>query len=208
MNWGFVDALRVRLADRSSVIPAIERFAPSHTRALRFQPPPLGARQASVIALLYPRNDQWHLPLLVRTNHLKYHGGQVALPGGAHEPHETLWDTALRELHEELGIPPTSVQLLGSLTPFFVPVSAFQVHPWVGFTSGTPAFQPSPAEVEQLLETPAAPILNLSTLRNERREIRGQSSEVPYFSIGPHKVWGATCIVLGELATLCSELEP
>jgi 8-oxo-dGTP pyrophosphatase MutT (NUDIX family) len=153
--------------------------------------------------LLYPRDNEWHLPLVVRTNHSTHHAGQVALPGGAHDLDESLAVTALRELHEEIGVPPTSVELLGRLSSFYVPVSGFQVHPWLGWTPTTPSFHPNPAEVQELLETPVRPILNLSTLACESREIRGQKSEVPYFNVGEHKVWGATCIVLGELAALC-----
>jgi 8-oxo-dGTP pyrophosphatase MutT (NUDIX family) len=159
------------------------------------------------MVLLYPKLDQWHVPLVVRPDHLRHHGGQIALPGGAREPGESLEKTALRELEEELGVDPQSVELLGPLTPIYVPVSAFQVHPWVGCLRTTPAYQPNPAEVNELLETPVAPILNLSTFNCEQREIRGVSSEVPYFEVHSHKAWGATCIVLGELAIACSGLK-
>jgi 8-oxo-dGTP pyrophosphatase MutT (NUDIX family) len=200
MNHDFVYSLRARLAERPTGAAALERFAPSHTRDLRFQPPPTDARNACVLVLLYPRGGELYLPLVVRPGRLRHHGGQVALPGGAHEPGESLSDTALRELEEELGVPKAGVELMGRLSPFFVPVSGFQVHPWVGWTPDTPSFRTDPAEVEELLETPAVPILDLSTFGREWREIRGEQSEVPYFAVGQHKVWGATCIVLGELA--------
>jgi 8-oxo-dGTP pyrophosphatase MutT (NUDIX family) len=208
MNLDFVDALRVRLAEWRPDLDAVKQFAPSHTRTHRFQPAPADAREACVTVLLYPRDNEWHLPLVVRTNHSKHHRGQVALPGGARDPGENLAETALRELEEELGVSPQHVQLLGRLSSFYVPVSGFQVHPWLGWTATTPAFRPNPTEVEELLEMPAAPILNLSTLGCDSRDVRGQSSEVPYFSVGKYKVWGATCIVLGELATLCYDLNP
>jgi 8-oxo-dGTP pyrophosphatase MutT (NUDIX family) len=207
MPRDFIASLRTQLNQRQNIPDLLHRFAPSHSLAQRFQTPPAHAREASVIVALYRRDNTWHLPLVVRPTHMKHHSGQVALPGGAREPDETLAHTALRELDEELGIPATSIQLLGPLSPFYVPASGFQVHPWVGWIAEEPAFRPNPSEVQELLEIPAGPILNLSTLGSETREINDIVSEVPYFALGAHKAWGATCIVLGELAMVCKGLD-
>ena len=207
MSFALIDALRIRLAGRQPDRSVLERFAPSHARRQRFDAVPSDARLASVMVLLYRDRDEWKFPLLLRPIHLKHHQGQVALPGGACDPGESLQETALRELHEELGVTATEVEVLGSLTPFFVPASRFLVHPWVGWTPQPPNFQPNPNEVEELLEVRLSPILDLSALATEHRELAGQQVEVPYFTVGPHKVWGATCIVLGELAVICDGLE-
>jgi 8-oxo-dGTP pyrophosphatase MutT (NUDIX family) len=206
MNANLPAELRSRLAARQPEPDVLERFAPSHTRGLRFEPPPIDARPASVIVLLYPRDGAWCFPLVVRPNHLRHHQGQVALPGGAQEPGEPLVATALRELGEELGIVTDHVDVLGPLTPFFVPASRFQVHPWIGWLAAPPPIQANPHEVETVLELQLGTLLGTSALATEERELSGQRVEVPYFAAGPHKVWGATCIVLGELATVCDDL--
>ena len=198
-------SVRSRLADRQPNRSMLERFAPSHARQQRFDAAPADARIASVIVLLYPDRDEWMFPLALRPSHMKHHQGQVALPGGACDPGESLEETARRELHEELGVT-EGVELLGPLTPFFVPASRFVVHPWVGWSRQRPLFQPNVNEVEELLEARLQPILNFSNLAVEWRELAGQRVEVPYFAVGQHKVWGATCIVLGELATICAGL--
>lgn len=206
MSSALIDSIRSRLAARQPDPSVLDRFAPSHTRRQRFDVPPSDARIASVIVLLYPDRGEWRFPLVLRSTHLKHHQGQVALPGGACDLGESLQETALRELNEEIGVAATNVEVLGALTSFFVPASRFVVHPWVGWTSQPPTFQPNPNEVQELLEARLTPILDLSALATEHREFAGQQVEVPYFTIGPHKVWGATCIVLGELATVCEEL--
>jgi 8-oxo-dGTP pyrophosphatase MutT (NUDIX family) len=205
MNSSLPDELRARLSRWRADRTVIERFAPSHTRAQRFDVPPADARPAAVLSLLYPHDEQWHLPLIVRPSDAKHHQGQVALPGGACDAGESPDQTALRELEEELGLPAAQVELLGALTPFFVPASRFFVYPWVGWTSQA-AFRPNPSEVADLIACPFQPITDLSALCIETRRLGGQDVEVPYFAVGPHKAWGATCIVLGELAAVCGGL--
>ena len=207
MSFAVIDSLRSRLAERPPNPPVLERFAPSHTHRQRFEAAPSDARLASVMVLLYRERDEWKFPLALRPNHLKHHQGQVALPGGARDAGEHLKETALRELHEEFGVAATDVDVLGALSPFFVPASRFIVHPWVGWTRRRPIFQPNANEVQELIEVRLAPILDLSAFSTEQRELAGQQVEVPYFAVGTHKVWGATCIVLGELATVCAGLK-
>ena len=203
MNPALPSELKTRLEARQVDRSVLLRFAPSHTRRQRLDAPPADARPASVFVLLYQRDSAWHLPLVVRPTHLKHHQGQIALPGGAQEPGERLDDTALRELGEELGIATSGVQVLGALTPFFVPASRFLVHPWVGWLAAAPDIRANPNEVESVLETPLASLARPDALATEQRELAGERAEVPFFSVGPHKVWGATCIVLGELVTVC-----
>src|SRR5262245_19013618 len=154
MNQKFIDELRIRLLRPTADAAAIrDRFAPSHARRFPLSAPD-GTRKAAVIVLLYPRDAQWDIPLLVRTSDLKHHRRQIALPGGAEEPGESPAETALRELEEELGVARSSVEVLGQLSKVYVPISGFEVHPCVGWTQHTPSFRPNRAEVAELLETP------------------------------------------------------
>ena len=136
--------------------------------------------------------------LTLRRHDLNAHAGQVSLPGGRLEPGEKPPEAALREAHEEVGIHPSRVTLLGSLAPLYIPPSDFRVHPFVGWHEQPAVFTPQPDEVAELLEVPLLSLLDASTRREEIWNRRGLELQVPYFSIGRHKVWGATAMILSE----------
>src|SRR5690606_9786945 len=93
------------------------RFEPLLSYGRHFGPPRYDARPAAVIALLFPAEGDWHLPLVLRPARLAAHGGQIGLPGGVVEPGESAQQAALRELEEELGVPPGAVHTIGELSP-------------------------------------------------------------------------------------------
>jgi 8-oxo-dGTP pyrophosphatase MutT (NUDIX family) len=160
-------------------------------------------RDAGVLLLLYPQGQGLSLALTRRCDHLAAHAGQISLPGGLREPEDaSLAASALREAHEELGIDPRGLELLGPLSPVEIPVSAFRIHPWVAYAPARPAFRPDPAEVAELLEVPVDLLLDPATRAVEVRLIRGYEADVPYFLVYGHKVWGATAVVLGEFVAL------
>jgi len=163
-------------------------------------------RDAGVLLLLYPQGHALYLPLTRRCDNLAAHAGQVSFPGGLREPEDaSLAATALREAHEELGLDTEGLELLGQLTPVEIPVSGFRIHPWVAYSPARPAFQPDPCEVAQLLEVPVDLLLDPATRATEVRTIRGYETEVPYFLVYGHKVWGATAAVLGEFVQLLKQ---
>jgi 8-oxo-dGTP pyrophosphatase MutT (NUDIX family) len=152
------------------------------------------------LLLLYPHNDTLYLPLTVRTAALRNHSGEVSLPGGRYDETDgELSQTALREAWEELGIPPADVTLWTPLTPVWIPVSNFQITPYVGWSDQRPDFASAPAEVAELIEVPLELLRQPTTIRSEIRELRGNPMYIPYFAVGEHKVWGATALVLAEV---------
>ena len=158
------------------------------------------ARQSGVLVLLYPRQDELYLPLIVRPTYDGAHSGQVAFPGGGCEEGDAdLTATALRETEEELGVAPQEVQVLGELTQLYIRPSNYQVHPTVGRHSYRPAFQPNAREVAQLLEVPLKSLLDPSHLRRERWELHDRSALVPFYAIQGQTIWGATAMILSEL---------
>src|SRR5687767_14552875 len=122
--------LRERLAGTLPGIEAQRRFAP-YTVGPGWQAPP-DARIAAALLMLYPHDGGVAVPLTVRASGLTRHAGQISLPGGATDPGETLAQAALREASEEIGVDPSSVRVLGELTPVHVLVSGFTLHPVVG----------------------------------------------------------------------------
>ena len=175
-----------------------------------FSPPPgVEPRQAGVLLLLYPIHGVLYLALTVRTTDLNHHSGQVSLPGGGWEEGDaSLQETALREAREEIGIVTDGLELLGSLTPLYVPPSNNIVHPFVAYTPQRPTFHPDPKEVAELLEVPLRLLMDPATRREEGWTWRGAPLHVPFYAVGKHKVWGATAIVLAEFLALLKPTNP
>jgi 8-oxo-dGTP pyrophosphatase MutT (NUDIX family) len=159
-------------------------------------------RDAAVLILIYPISPTLHLVLTRRTETVQNHKGQISLPGGAHEGAESLQQTALREAHEELAVDPAGLEILGSLTPLYVGVSDYLITPVVALTAHRPDFHPDPVEVVEAIDMPLALLLDPGARREEDWQIRGFTVHVPFFAVGPHKVWGATAMILAELAAL------
>ena len=133
-----------------------------------------------------------------RTETLRGHRGQISLPGGQRDAGDaTLVDTALRETCEELGICAGTIEVLGSLSPIYIPPSDFEVFPTV-------------AALER--DLPSGPILPkwprfspcssqpcwIRVIKEEQRDFHGTAIHVPYYALA-HKVWGATAIILSEM---------
>lgn len=157
-------------------------------------------REGGVLILLYPRDGELTLVLTRRSEALPNHRGQISFPGGARDAEDADFvQTALREGYEELAIPKEGTEVLGLLTPLYIPPSDYRIYPVVAFRSSRPAFVPSPYEVADVLEVPVAWLLSDDSLRVEAWELRGMEVEVPFFEFHGHKVWGATAMVLAEL---------
>lgn len=163
-------------------------------------------REASVLTLLFAEQEHPYLLLVMRPSHLKEHGGQIGFPGGRREPGETLQETALREAYEELGVSPEQIELLGALTPLYIPVSNFCVHPFVAYIAPLPTLHPCPEEVEAVLRIPLSALLEPTSRRQERWTIGGRNVLVPFFEVGPYRIWGATAMILAELLALLTDV--
>jgi len=167
--------------------------------------PPEKLRPAAALLLVYPHEGEWHLPLTVRGSGLRHHTGQVSLPGGRIDPGESVEAAALREAHEEVGVVPADVDILGRLTPLPIFVSDYLLHPVVGCAAARPDFNLAPHEVERLIELPLSRLQRPGVvLWEERRRARPPHDmmDVPYFDLHGVQVWGATAMVLAELLDL------
>ena len=207
MNERLAEQLTERLS-RALPGPMIDsRFEARPPSALRGDARPPDARAAAVLVLLYPHAGRWHLPLTLRPRHLADHGGQVCLPGGTIEPGESSRQAALREFGEELGGSGTDIELLGRLSSVYVEASSFLIEPWVAVAADRPDLVPNPAEVEALFEVPLADLLDEANFGSHQRQHMDRSCTAPHFLVQSHRVWGATCMILGELVTLLEGLE-
>lgn len=163
-------------------------------------------RQGAVLVLFYPGITEEPTILLTRrSDKLSHHKGQISFPGGARELDDaSLWQTALREAHEETGVPPHGMRLLTALTPFYIAPSHFEIHPFVGMMRARPAFTINLDEVAFLIELPLRVLLDPSAKREETWVWRGRHIQVPFYAYEGHTIWGATAMILSELEAMLS----
>ena len=153
-------------------------------------------KQSSVLLLLFEENEHFKVLLIKRPPHMKHHAGQIALPGGRVETNETAQETALRETYEEIGIKAEFIEILGTLSDFYVEVSRFQITPFVGWLSSKPVFRINPDEVEKII---FFPIEKLKPPYDEQQldTITGKL-DVPCIRFENEIIWGATAMILSE----------
>ncbi len=171
---------------------------------------PPNARTAGVLMLFYPKNQEWHLAFIRRKAHEKDpHSAQISFPGGKYEREDgTVMQTALREAMEETGIAPDQVEMLGPLTSLYIPVSNFEVHPFVGFSTTRPEFVPQEEEVDDIIEVPVSFLLDPDCVQTTDLKVRDYLlRNVHCFKYEDHIIWGATAMMLNELVTVARSSE-
>ncbi|MBB4080904.1 8-oxo-dGTP pyrophosphatase MutT (NUDIX family) [Lewinella aquimaris] len=177
-----------------------------HALRQEYSQAPDTARSASVLALIYPVRDEMKLLFIQRTSPPgDRHGGQISFPGGAADASDVSpAATALREAHEEVGIDPDAVELIGELTPLYIPISNYLVNPFVGYLPHRPTLVPQASEVERILELPLAGFFaNDAVAFHDKRLFNGMIlKEVPHWVVAGEAVWGATAMIVGELVEL------
>jgi 8-oxo-dGTP pyrophosphatase MutT (NUDIX family) len=165
-------------------------------------------RPAAVAIHLYPQHSAWHFILIERSTYNGQHSGQMAFPGGKPDPTDPhLEYTARRESLEEIGIPINQGQHIGTLSNVWIPVSGFEVSPYVFLHDEAPLLQPDPREVQHIEEVALKDLLNDSSLTLKDIEIPGgQILEAhPCFLLNNKIVWGATALMLNEVRMLLGE---
>jgi 8-oxo-dGTP pyrophosphatase MutT (NUDIX family) len=200
-----VDDIRAALRNPLPGIAAQIKLAPLYRVESLRSTPPADARPAGVLLLLYPHHGEWHFPLMKRVEDGLTHSGQISLPGGSQEVGETLRETALREACEEIGAACAEVDVIGQLSTIYIPPSNFLVTPTIGYVDRRPDFRCDPREVAELIEVPLTTLFDPMVVKREPWSLRGMTVEVPFYQIGPHKVWGATAMILSEFSMILAE---
>ena len=170
---------------------------------------PVGARQAAVLLALFPKDGEWHIVFIERNaSDRDHHGGQISFPGGKAEPTDgSMLATALREAEEEVGIGAGQVNVLGGLTELYIPVSNFQVHPFLGYLEAAPSYQLQLEEVNAVIEAPLSHFRQPGVRQVTDIRINAQITlkNVPYFDLHGRVLWGATAMMLNELLEILGD---
>ena len=161
---------------------------------------------SAVLILLYPSGGDHKVLLHRRSQRVVHHKGDIAFPGGVQEDGESLLETALRETHEEVGVDPADVEVLGRLDD--TPTSAnYLITPYVGTIPSPYEFRPNSEEVDALLEAPVSGLLEPSNRREDARLVDGELKRIPCFAHDGHLVVGATAMILADLVELMERSE-
>ena len=200
----FADKLRLEI---SKGLPGTEvQWAlASSDRMIRGFPrdPRPDTTEAAVMILLYPKNDLIHTALIQRPAYDGVHGGQISFPGGKKEPADhDLKETAVREASEEIGVNPSEINLINSLTPLYIPVSNIIVTPVVGWLEKQPVFTRQEEEVVFIIEADIRTLIDSSIIKIKPFKIRGEMIDIKYFDYKENVIWGATAMILHELLTI------
>lgn len=179
----------------------------------RVRPMPLAvpenARPSAVLCLLYPVESVLNMLLIKRIEDGKAHSGQISFPGGKQDPADAdIRATALREANEEVGIMSGEVDIIGALTPLYIPVSNFQVYPFVAFTAYKPQFNLSKSEVAGIVETSIDTLLHpdsKTVVNVTSPALPDISMKVRAYKLEENIVWGATAMIISELETILEE---
>lgn len=153
-------------------------------------------RPAGVLAPLIETDGGLSLLLTKRSAALKHHPGQISFPGGKQDEGDAdVIAAALREAHEEIGLHPDNVEVLGTLPPHET-VTSFHVTPVIGFVTSPFTIVPEPGEVEEVFAVPLDHVLDPANYLVEARQWRGQMRHYFVVPYGPYYIWGATARML------------
>jgi 8-oxo-dGTP pyrophosphatase MutT (NUDIX family) len=167
------------------------------------------AQAAVLVGLVVHADDDVRVLLTQRPMHLRDHAGQVSFPGGRCEPEDAdAAATALREAHEEVGLDPARVQVLGSL-PTYTTVTRFEVTPVLGLIDAPPTYRIDPTEVAAAFEVPLLYLMDPARHRRHRYDWDGRQHHflsMPWRDPQPPHIerfiWGATAAMLRNLYRL------
>jgi 8-oxo-dGTP pyrophosphatase MutT (NUDIX family) len=161
-----------------------------------------GFQRAAVLIPMFEHENQWHILLTLRSDSLEAHRGQVAFPGGGYEkPDNNLCDTALREMHEEIGVKPEDVLVFGHLGDMPV-VTGYLVRPFVGQIPWPHPFDLASEEVQSIFSIPIAWLADPKNRHHQFRSYAGREFPVVFFEqYDGYQLWGASAEMTLALLT-------
>ena len=162
-----------------------------------------GRRLAAVLMPLYRHNGDVGMLFTKRSDMVYHHRGQIAFPGGGHEPQDaSLQQTALRESAEEIGLQPDDVRVLGQLDDLLTSNSNYLVRPFVGVIPYPYPFMLDPRETASIIEVPLTFLREHNPRVEEVRDYQGRMVQSFFFDYDGHTIWGATAKIVKQFLAL------
>lgn len=174
----------------------------------------LNSKKAAVIAALYEDDNKVRLILILRNTYNGVHSNQIGFPGGSVEDYDkTLFDTAIRETYEEIGVRVQKNELIRELHEIYIPPSNFNVYPFLVILNHPPSFVKDDKEVKEVITIDLESLLNCKITQTQipipakLNELSIQNDvEVPAFKLAGYNVWGATAMMLSEIRDLINDV--
>jgi len=169
----------------------------------------MNPKKAGVLALFYPNERKsTNLLLTLRKTYQGVHSNQIGFPGGRSEEEDLdIMQTALRETHEEVGVPPQQVSVIKSLSEIYIPPSNFEVQPFIGLYKDPKPFVLQESEVEALVEVSLSDFMDDAKVFTQKLSTSyAKNIDVPAFKLNGYTVWGATAMMLSEIKELLRQV--
>jgi 8-oxo-dGTP pyrophosphatase MutT (NUDIX family) len=164
---------------------------------------------SAVAVHFFEKDNEIHFILIERAEYNGHHSKQIAFPGGKMDfSDNSLEETARRESIEEIAISMNFAELIGQITPVYIPISNFEVYPFLYWHKRAPSFDLSSKEVNDILLVKCSDLLDDENLSEVDIEISNVSKlkRVPCFRLENKIVWGATALILSEIKELLRRL--
>ena len=170
------------------------------------QPSPMGYKHQAAVLILLSDDAAPSILFTRRAQHLRRHPGEVCFPGGMWEPQDgNLLATALRETHEEIGLPASEIRLLGRMNQTFTR-AATAVTPFVGVYSARYPLNACAVELESIFSVPLKDFLQGIQVREDCFEREGKLYRVPVYHYESYEIWGFTAAITARLLKLIKEI--
>jgi 8-oxo-dGTP pyrophosphatase MutT (NUDIX family) len=195
-----VAAVRAAFAVSGLSRPAEAGTAPPGAGPARLVLPTRDPRPAAVLCVIWDEGGQATVLLTRRSRRLRSHTGEIAFPGGRLDKGEQPMDAALREAKEEVGLDPSTVEVVGRLHPLATMRRSVSIEPFVGLLPGRPLLRPNPMEVDRAFVVSLAELMAPGVYHEEHWDIGdGVQRPVHFFDLPGETVWGATGSMLRDL---------
>jgi 8-oxo-dGTP pyrophosphatase MutT (NUDIX family) len=165
-------------------------------------PVPTDARASAVLIALWEDERGTEVLLTKRSWEMRNHRGEISFPGGRLDPGETPVEAAVREAHEEVGLDPADVEVIGELDHISTVVSKSFIVPIVARLDRRPDVQPMTGEVQRVLHVPLSELYRADTYRQEVWWRPPVEWPIHFFELDDETIWGATGRMLVQLLSL------
>jgi 8-oxo-dGTP pyrophosphatase MutT (NUDIX family) len=186
------------LSSLEVVTQAVAAFQPD--QALR--QPLENVRPSAVLVGLFESARGVEAILTRRSQNLTNHRGEISFPGGRLDVGESVLQAALRETHEEIGLSPEDVEVVGELNSMATVVSNSHIVPIVGRYRTSPKLHAVNSEVDRVFSVPLLELVRVDTYSQEHWIFDDREFQINFFYLDDETIWGATARILFQVMML------